>query len=160
MAEMQPMTILVVILIVVFLVLIFSKCNKSNYTRTCLSDSTNCLGGPLRTPVDYMSLPRANPHFVANPWDRRQPLEQGPVDFWPDLRKLENGTLFDQYGNYGMGCGNGQPFYPNDTKTRSLVVELGDLNIRRMMDNEQGPEYGPKGPICTDLTRIESMPCQ
>lgn len=152
----QPIVLILIVLVVIGVFLLISNCSKSHYTRTCLSDSQGaCLGGPIRTQVDYMSDPTCNPHYDAFPGDRRQPLEQGPVDFWPNLRRLDNGTLFDD----SKGCGNGRPFYPNDTKTRSLLVELGDLNLRRMMDNEQGPEYGPVGPICTDLTRMEGMPC-
>ena len=92
--KMSPVTMVLLVVGLLVLVMLLSKCGqKSNYTRTCLSDSTNCIGGPLRTQVDYMSAPTMNPHFIGNPGDRRQPLEQGPVDFWPDLRHLENGTL-------------------------------------------------------------------
>jgi hypothetical protein len=116
--------------------------NSENYTRTPLSGDTTAHF--VRTPVDYAPRysdaifgPAAwqkNPHWKANPRDERQPLGFGPIDFYADERKLADGTLYQEFDNNYVG-GTGEPFIPNDQKTRSLLVEVGDIGPRRVLDN-------------------------
>jgi hypothetical protein len=119
------------------------SCKKSEgYTRTPLSTDTSAYF--VRTPVDYGNqIPpmskgklawQTNPHWMAFPGDEEQPLEYGPIDFYKDERKLANGSLFEEFGNNYVG-GTGTPYVPNDEKTRSLLVEMGEMNPRRLLDS-------------------------
>lgn len=154
-----------ILLLICFLVFFvcMGKGHKDHYTRTSLTGSTN--GRFVRTPVDYAmkdvlhpfsSHPawQDNPHWQANPGDETQPLEFGPVDFYPDERKIWNDTVYQQYDNNFPGCSGGDPFLTNDNKTRTLLREVGDEGLRRLLDNMVGPEHGPMTlvPPHTELT--------
>lgn len=161
MLEITTTTAILIVVLVVLVLLIITGCklkckklDRDNYTRTCLTDSTNCRF--VRTPVDYaMKDPagwQSNPHWVANPRDELQPLEYGPIDFYPDERKLwDQKQLWTQYGNNYV-AGTKKPFIVNDNKTRTLLREVGDEGVRRILDNMTGPQYGPGGPPETELT--------
>ena len=162
---MDKRWIVLILLLIGFLVLLLciNKNQRDNYTRTCLTDSTNARF--VRTPVDYAMKDvvlegedpigwQRNPHWIANPHDKLQPLGFGPVDFYPDERKIWNETVYDQYSPNSSGCGNGEPYLVNDNKTRTLLREVGDEGLRRILDNMTGPEHGPETlvPPHTELT--------
>lgn len=117
-----------------------------------------------RTPVDYaMKNPdgwQQNPHYQTLPTVRFQPLEFGPVDFYPDSRRMnsQNGVLFQQYRNDWEGCGNPETSMTNDTMNRFNVLDLGDLTRKQRMDNAWNASFGPnKAPPFTEavLARID-----
>lgn len=144
--------VFLVILLVLFLVLFVcsGKSQKDNYTRTCLRDTISSRFS--RGPVDYAMKDivwgddgygwQHNPHWEANPGDETQPLDFGPIDFYPDERKIWNGSIYSQYGNNSSGCGSGHPYLVNDNKTRTLLREVGDEGLRMRLDNMTGPEHG------------------
>jgi hypothetical protein len=103
-----------------------------------------------RTPVDYaMKMPdgwQQNPHYQTLPSVRFQPLEYGPVDFYPDLRRMNknNGVLFQQYRNDWTGCGEvTERSMVNDTMNRFNVADLGDISRFRRMNDQWNPAFGP-----------------
>lgn len=140
------------IVLILFLVLFLcaGKSQKDNYTRTCLTDTISSRFS--RTPVDYAMKDvvlddgilgwQHNPHWKANPHDETQPLDFGPIDFYPDERKIWNNTIYKQYDNNASGCGNGDTFLVNDNKTRTLLREVGDEGLRMQLDNMTGSEHG------------------
>jgi hypothetical protein len=154
--------------LVVAVIFVFSGCKlwcgqkKDHFTRTCLSDSTNARF--VRSPVDYaMDVDEKGwqryPHYMADPKDRRQPLSYGPIDFYTDERKLDSGQMWQQYSNTWGGCGNDVPYIVNDTKTRSLLRQVGDETLHRQLNNMGGPMYGPYGASKdTELGRIQPDP--
>ena len=125
---------------------------KDNFTRTPLSSCTNCRF--VRSHVDYAYDDHSNPHWMANPKDTRQPLEDGPIDFYADERKLDNGALFKQYENNWVD-GTRKPYIVNDNKTRTLLREVGDEGARRVLDSTPSAMHtrSPAGtaPLYTDL---------
>lgn len=146
--EVSNSTVLLIVLVAVAFVLFFYRCGhgqRDGFTRSGLTACNRCQF--VRTPVDFAMKQRfndplgdggwqSNPHYMADPGDKDQPLGFGPVDLWADQRKLQDGTLFDQYGpNYVGGDGDDQGYIVNDTKTRSLLSETGDLTTRRMIDH-------------------------
>lgn len=147
------MTLLIiagVILLALFLFGCRLKCGskKENYTRTCLAG--DCFG-LQRTPVDYaQKYPNGwqrNPHYKANPADEHQPLEFGPIDFYPDTRRMNanNGVLFQQYRDDWKGCGKGGVYLTNDEKTRFDLTNLGDVGARAQLEDMYNPRFGPRG---------------
>ena len=165
--EISKTTAIIIVCLFIVVLIFIGGCNnglpqKDKYTRTCLTDSTNCTF--VRTPVDY-AMKGSNgwesyPHYMGNPSDVSQPLEFGTPDFYKDERKLEGNqsTLFKQYDNNWNGCGNGQSYIVNDAKTRSLLREMGDETTRRILDSmsSQG-DYGPmtNDPVFTDINLVQ-----
>lgn len=94
-----------------------------------------------RTPVDYVFKEnggaRLNPHWQADPTTKFQPLEQGPVDFYPSERRLAENKLFKN------GCGALTFNLWNDGKDRSDVLYRGGYGINRYMHNAPNPAFGP-----------------
>lgn len=112
----------------------FNK-KRDGFTRTCLTADTNCQF--VRSHVDYAykdqtEIPTKKgmdfPHFMANPSDKLQPLDEGKIDLIKDERKLNNqDLLWKQYEHTWKGCGNGKPYIVNDEKTRFSLAEVGDI---------------------------------
>lgn len=127
-------------------------CNKKDkFTRTAFDNTTNSKF--VRTPVDFAmkiipenEVPDAwqrNPHYLARPSSKYQPLEEGPIDFYADDRRLAEGKLWEQYGPNWKGTGTGEIYITNDQKTRSLLREVGDEEIHSTLANMQTPLHGP-----------------
>ena len=148
-------TVVLIGVLVVLVIFVFSGCKiwcdtkKDHFTRTCISSDTNSRF--VRSPVDYaMNVDEQGwhrfPHYMAKPSDYKQPLNFAPIDFYADERKLNAGSdLWQQYGNFWGGCGNDEPYIVNDNKTRTLLREVGDEGLNRLLNNMGGPEYGPGG---------------
>jgi hypothetical protein len=102
-----------------------------------------------RTPVDYaMKYPNGwqrNPHYQVNPADNYQPLEYGPIDFYPTERKLaeNNGVLFQQYRQNWRGCGRSDETMANDEKNRYDLQYIGAHGARVQLDDMTNPRFGP-----------------
>jgi hypothetical protein len=149
----------IVIILILIIYLCSSKSHKDGYTRTPLG--LNCQF--RRTPVDFAMNGedgwQTNPHWMADPSDKYQPLDFGPVDLFKEERKLENGSnIFEQYTNDWEGPGNGKVYLMNDNKTRSLLTEVGDMGIRRVLDDEWGPRFGQKGFSNTEISQLSPDP--
>jgi hypothetical protein len=108
---------------------------RESYTRSDLSQDNSRF---KRQPVDYYLDQLQNPHFMADPEQRWQPLEQGPVDLYSSERKLWNGTLFDEFlPDYGGILP--VKYYPHDSKTRFDLIRTGDLDAERKIRNSSKP---------------------
>lgn len=104
-----------------------------NFTRTPISACDNCQF--VRSPVDYAMKPQRNPHHKANPEDFRQPLEENPIDMYAEERKLwDQDSLYQSMENDWID-GTKTPYIVNDNKTRTLLREVGDEGVRRILDN-------------------------
>lgn len=151
--------IAVLLVLGIALFLIF-RCKKhEKYTRTTLTGLPDSRF--IRTPVDF--APKADgslmddPHYRADPGTKNQPVEYGKVDFFPDQRRLAEGTLFEEFGNNYL-AGTGEPYIPNDTKTRFLLKELGDVSVARKLDNAPLPGQDPSlAPVITEETISEVL---
>jgi|WetSurMetagenome_2_1015567.scaffolds.fasta_scaffold292519_2 hypothetical protein len=127
---------------------VFNK-KKNNFTRTCLTADSNCQF--VRSHVDYVykdqtEIPTKKgmdfPHFMANPTDKLQPLDEGRIDLIKDERKLNNqDLLWKQYEHDWKGCGNGKPYIVNDEKTRFSLVEVGDVWAERQLYGMDSPMH-------------------
>lgn len=157
--------LLIAVLILGILFVVFRCkliCNKrEGYTRSCLGN--DCFG-LQRTPVDYaFKNPNGwqrNPHYKANPSDKHQPLDYGPIDFYPDLRKLNknNGVLFQQYRQDWKGCGKNQVYLTNDSKNRFDLTNIGDQGARVQLDDMYSYRFGKKLPQYNERTFDEPNP--
>jgi len=120
---------------------------REGYKRSPLAEDT--CHNMERTPVDFAMLSpngwQQNPQYKVLPSVRFQPLEFGPIDFYPDSRRLNRleGVLFQQYRNDWEGCGASETSMANDTKNRSNVLDLGDLSRKQRMDDAWSPAFGP-----------------
>lgn len=114
-------------------------CKKDPYMRSdlgqALASSTR-----FRSPVDYVQDPHMNPHWIVNPGSNRQPLGQGPVDFYAEQRKLTNGTMWKQYDATNQ---DGPQYFPNDAKDRADLVISGDLDMVRYLLANSPDEASP-----------------
>lgn len=140
-------TSIVIIALVLLGLFLFVRCDskhhKDNFTRAPFG--VNNISKFGRSPVDYaMKVEEgawaANPTFQANPSARYQPLENAPIDFYADERKLDDGTLWEQYGPNWVD-GIKLPYLTNDEKTRTLLRENGQETIRRSMDQNVTPRH-------------------
>ena len=79
--------------------------------------------------------------------NEHQPLDYGPIDFWPEERKLNknNGVLFQQYGRNWKGCGRPDPYLVNDSKNRFDLTNIGDQGARNQLDDLYSPRFGKPG---------------
>ena len=157
----------VIILIVIAVIAALILCGKltcstrEGYTRSCLGN--DCYG-LQRTPVDYaQKYPHGwqrNPHWRADPSNKYQPLDFGPIDFHSDLRRLDNnnGVLFQQYGNNWKGCGRNIVSLTNDSKNRFDLTNIGDYSARQTLDDMYNPRFGPRGFSNTEQTYNEPNP--
>jgi hypothetical protein len=124
----------------------FQKGTREGYSRSCLRG--NCGWAMERTPVDYaMKNPmgwQRNPHWKTRPSTDYQPLDYGPVDFWPDERKLNKyGVLFQQYRQDWKGCGIPDKTMANDSKNRFDLQNVGAHGARVQLDDMANPGFGP-----------------
>lgn len=137
---------------------------KSNFTRTCLTADTNCQF--VRSHVDYVYKENTEvpqkigmdfPHYLGDPRDKLQPLDQGNVNLIRDEEKLANpDLLWKQYEHDWQGCGNGKPYIVNDEKTRFSLAEVGDMWAHRQLYAQKTPLHGPQGkyPALTEQDAI------
>lgn len=162
---------LALIALLILSLLLFGECrpkSKEKFTRTPLSACAGCKF--VRSPVDYAYVPtderlhpgpvnadgpHSNPHWMANPKDRLQPLENGGnIDFYRDERKLGTPKMWEQYSNNWVD-GNKRTYIENDNKTRTLLREVGDEGARRILDSTPSARHviSPPGspPLLTDL---------
>jgi hypothetical protein len=162
--------VLVLVLVVIVLMVLTRRSSaaaaakKEGFERTCMTAAGNCTF--VRTPVDYVyrtstevptKIGRDYPHYVGNPTDKAQPLEDGYIDLEKDMRKLENPELlWKQYGNDWTGCGNGKPYIVNDEKTRSQLADTGDIWATRQLYAMRTPAHGPVGryPALTEQDEV------
>lgn len=135
--------------VVLVVVLIATRKRREGYTRGCLEN--NC-SGFNRTPVDYAFRAERSPEFYVKPTSTRQPLAEGnPVDFYNDERKLGTKQMYAQYRNDWAGCGaDGLTTIRNDSKNRRDLVDVGELGLRRIMESEPSPLFGPEGVLNTE----------
>jgi hypothetical protein len=129
--------VIVVVVIVLFLAMgdggsCMGGGKHEKYTRSDLSQDNSRF---KRQPVDYYTNQLKNPHFLSNPMQHFQPLDQGPVDLYSSERKLWNGTLFDEFDPEYTGV---MPviFHPNDSKTRFDLSRRGNLDDERLLRND------------------------
>ena len=92
-------------------------------------------------PADQPAWYYGDPHLITEPKNKYKPLEYGGVDFWAETRKLDDGTLFEQYGNNYKGSGLQMIDVPNNDKTRALLTELGSVGIARQLDNDWNARF-------------------
>jgi hypothetical protein len=167
MAHVSNTTVILVLILVGLVLFVVARCtigcgkkSSENFTRTPLSGDTTARF--VRTPVDFaMRMPpqgawQKNPHWMAYPGDEEQPLDFGPIDFYKDERNLADGRLYEEFGNNYVG-GTQEPHIVNDTKTRLLLTEVGDLTTRRVLDNIPAagwPRDSSRAPAQTDGTGV------
>lgn len=127
---------------------------EEGYERACLGGSC---AGMQRTPVDYAQKEggwQQNPHYIAHPQDRHQPLDMGPVDLFEESRQIQHGTVFDQYRQDWEGKGIQTFEIANDEKNRWNLVDIGALDERRQLDDMYHPRFGEKGVVHTETTYL------
>jgi hypothetical protein len=100
---------------------------------------------------------------MANIADQNQPLDHGPIDLERDFALLEHpDRLYKQYENEWKGCGDGHRYIVNDDRTRSGLIDIGDLQEVREMEHMRVPRalWGPEGlaPALTDLDMSRPEP--
>lgn len=165
----KTVALVIVILVVVGLLCVGDVLKRRNeqFTRTCLTADTNCKF--VRQQVDYVSqedqglkrTPTQDPHYMADPTDKAQRLQQGHIDLIKDETRLINGSLWKQYENDYKGSGNNQAYIVNDDKTRWALKEVGDVWAARILEDQHLPEHGGpfepahKNYALTDMDMIE-----
>ena len=160
------LTIVIIVILVSAVLFILGSCKleckddlREGYVRSCLAG--DCYG-LQRSPVDYaFKYPHGwqrNPHYKADSSNKYQPLEYGPIDFWDDAHKLDNGELFKQYGNWWKGCGKNLVYLTNDEKNRFDLTNVGDYGARQVLDDMYNPRFGPEGWSNTELQHNERNP--
>ena len=106
-----------------------------------------------RTPVDYAQKDggwQQNPHYISFPHSRYQPLDMGPVDVFDESRQLQYGTVFDQYRQEWDGKGLQTYDMSNDEKNRANLADIGELTVRRQLDDMYNPRFGEKRGLHTE----------
>jgi hypothetical protein len=165
----NTVALVIIVLVVVGLLCVGDVLKRRNeqFTRTCLTADTNCKF--VRQQVDYVSqedqglkrTPTQDPHYMADPTDKAQRLQQGHIDLIKDETRLINGSLWKQYGNDYKGSGNDQAYIVNDDKTRWALKEVGDVWAARILEDQHLPEHGGpfepahKNYALTDMDMIE-----
>lgn len=99
-------------------------------------------GRMVRSPVDYYPrFHKINPHVMANPNNKFQPLESNPVDLEAELNKLTYGPpMFNEFSNWYKGPKDAEVWIPNDSKTRMHLRTIGDGLTAFLLDDEILPE--------------------
>lgn len=153
--------VILVSVLVVLLVFVLYGCKLScgdrrkrrlqeGFWRTEIANDTAGTGGFYQTPVNFAnSYPNVtwqdSPHYKANPENKYQPLEYGPVDTEAAVRRLSANweedphsnqpPIWDEFSQYYTGkratdnAGNvlaGQPFMANALKPRFTLTSLGE----------------------------------
>ena len=172
MAEKISVSVLILLVILLIIILfLVGKCGivcgnkkvQENYKRSCLAQGTCDFH---RTPVDYVQKNckglMNDPHWIANPANKYQPLELGTVDMWADSRRLNknNGLLFQEFSQNFPGCGSGPVYLPNDEKTRFDLVNLGDLDYVRELKDMYSPRFGPRSILFDEQMLARPSPFQ
>lgn len=146
---------IVAVLAVAVLFMLFGckiTCGKSEEHYKPGGLASSCYG-LTRSPVDFVFKHdkgyQHNPHYQTNPMSMLQPLEHGPIDFYHELRRLEDhgkfGTVFDWQGaNYS---GSGRPIHhiSNDEHNRYNLTHIGSQGKRNYMDNIYSDLFGTPG---------------
>lgn len=150
--------VVLIIVVVVIILFLIGKCSLScssykkgsveGYKRACLGG--DCYG-LQRTPVDYaFKYPHGwqrDPHWRTLPTVKYQPLDYGPIDFYPDTRRMDeqHGVLFQQYRNDWQGVGRELNDLANDEKNRGDLMFVGDYTASSdVMSNMWNPRFGPR----------------
>lgn len=123
----RSLLIIAVVLALVVALAVFLLRKREGYTHSILGQQC----AMSRSPVDYISDPKMNPHYQADPGAWRQPLEHG-VDVHREYR--DNPNLDAQYRGDWQGAGNGMGSLTNDSKTRFDLTNAGNLQAVRDMD--------------------------
>nr|QBK86944.1 MAG: uncharacterized protein LCMAC103_02840 [Marseillevirus LCMAC103] len=154
--------VLLVVLLVAILLFVLMGCKircakapAENFQRNVLAQNQG--GRMVHGPVDYAIGEdfRKNPHYLARPSNKFQPLENGPIDFEYDRRKLENGELwedgknelpqvFEEFGQWYTGPPNAELHLPNTVPTRNHLARIGDLTAASVLQDEIRPAH--RGP--------------
>lgn len=166
---MQTPTLVLILVAVIAAVVFFNMCSvkckmpeREGYIRSSLG---NVCQGLQRTPVDYaFKHPdgwQRNPHYQVYPGVHYQPLEDGPIDFHQDSRRLEKyGHLFQQYGQNWNGCGKELIYLRDDEKNRFDLTNVGEQGVRRQMDDFDNPAILNSQNMLTEMDFIEPSPFQ
>jgi len=164
MAGYAFVAVFIVAIIAIAICVFDVRCNpplQEGYIRSCLGSTCRM----NRSPVDYaMKSPcgwQRNPHWQANPGNEHQPLEYGPIDFYPDSRRMDanDGVLFQQYGNDWRGCGRDEVYLVNDEKGRFDMTNVGDVGARRVMDDLPTKRWAPGYPLQTEMSHVQPRGC-
>ena len=143
MMKNSELVLLLCVLLGLVLIFVGASCTLScpgdnkteGFVRTPLKNAC----GFVRSPVDYAYsegvTAKDNPHYIADPSNSLQPLEQGPIDFHRDNRALAQGSLFSQYENdYRGATTTSIPVFDNDAKTRATLTRVGDVEASRNLN--------------------------
>jgi hypothetical protein len=86
-SQKRVLMIVVAVLVVFLLLWGMRSCRKkeSFLAFPLESEATRFQG-----PVDYINDFKRSPGWKGSPYSKFKPLEDAPVDFYPDLRKLQN----------------------------------------------------------------------
>lgn len=121
--------------------------------------------GLRRTPVDFVFKGdngyQKDPHYQTDPTSYFQPLENGPIDFEADTRRIDGGfqgKVFDFYDPNYPGRGKDIHHIPNDTHTRFNLTNIGAMGKRDFLDNLYNPRFGPPGYAFTAQRFIDMDP--
>ena len=107
-------------------------------------------GGRMKLdPVDFAIGGdfRHNPHYKARPGNKYQPLENGPIDFEYDRRKLESGEpggahlpeLFEEFDQWYTGPPGAELHLANTVAVRNHLVRIGDVMAADGLQDEVRP---------------------
>ena len=152
---------IIVVLCIVAIFMLFGcrmKCGRSaeGYRPSELGQQCSAL---LRSPVDYVFKDnhgyQQNPHYQANPSSHFQPLNEGPIDFFPDARRLEENKMYDGFGANFAGDGKDLHKFENDEHNRFNLTNIGSLGERNYLDDVWNKAFGPYGFQNTEQRRIE-----
>lgn len=156
--EISTPTAVIILLVVAVVLVLFGTCpgggKRDGYMRSNLAEQAMSFH---RSPVDYdfksPGLPTkavdqppyifGNPHYITEPKNKYHELDAGGVDLYADERKLQKGTLWDQYAPDYPGNGKAEPFLPLEHKVQSMITEIGQLDIARdIREHTMSPRYG------------------
>ena len=147
----------VIVVVLIALYLYYHKKSKEGYKHHALEQATGACKFTT-SPLDYVfkgpNFQRGNPHFQAKPTTYYAPLELGKVDFYPDLRRLDNNQpLFRQFDTQWAGYGGS--YIPNTTDTRDRMIRTGYYAPAEVMAGKAGITAGSDP---ADLLTIGASP--
>jgi len=145
MAQVKNETVLLIGVLITITVFVAMgckvKCAKTSegYTRSEIGQDQ---GGRFhRSAVDYQNNPKSSPHYIANPKNKWQPLNMGPIDLESDMRKLSTGGIYDEFQQNWGGVSGGKMWINNDYKVRSDLTDLGDVQASDALDRQRSPGH-------------------